>query len=286
MLDVQAIAAFLQRRLDQANLVEVPAVQAAAWLNDSGLLKDSSGRPGLPLRNLLRAGKIPQGQQRPSSRSGKWFIVREGPRTAVSPADSDGVGSTSRPSMLAEPEDVAVGSGAQPDGGRTDLLTRAGMTARGFVGFERFKGIALDRVPSKPGVYVVLREKDSRPAFLDRSPAGWFKGQNPTVPVAELEESWPDGAHCVYIGKAGSGNSGGRGLRERLKEFRNYGDGRPVGHQGGRRIWQLADADQYVLAWLPTPGRDPEVIEAELIRAFVAVHGRRPIGNRTSGRLS
>jgi hypothetical protein len=108
----------------------------------------------------------------------------------------------------------------------------------------------MDHVPSQPGVYVVLRENDSRPVFLDRSPADWFKGQNPTVPVAGFEGSWPDGAHCVYIRKAGSGNPGGRGPRERLKEFRDYGDGRPVGHQGGRRIWQLADADQYA-----SPGR-------------------------------
>jgi hypothetical protein len=132
----------------------------------------------------------------------------------------------------------------------------------------------------------VLREKNSRPVFVDRSPAGWFKGQDPTVPRAELERAWPNGAHCVYIGKAGSASAGGRGLRQRIKEFRQYGDGRPVEHHGGRRIWQLADADDYVLAWLSSPGRDPEVIESELIKAFVVEHGKWPIGNRTSGRSS
>lgn len=147
----------------------------------------------------------------------------------------------------------------------------------------RFRGIDLDQVPTEPGVYVVLRES-TRPHFLDENPAGQFKGRNPTVPVAELEAAWPDGAQCVYIGKAGAGGRGKRHLRQRVKEFRQYGDGFPVGHQGGRRIWQLADADEFILAWLTTGDQDPEQVEADLIRAFVAEYGKRPIGNRTRGR--
>lgn len=166
----------------------------------------------------------------------------------------------------------------------TDTFTRDGLSARGFVGFVRFHGIDLDQVPAEPGVYVVLREKESRPAFLDENPAGRFKGRNPTVPVAELEAAWPDGSQCVYIGKAAASRRGNRQLRQRINEFRQYGDGLPVGHQGGRRIWQLTDADEFILAWLIIRDQEPEKIEAELIRAFVAEHGRRPIGNRTGGR--
>lgn len=293
--DLSAIDAYLQRRLDQLGLDEVPAVEAATWLDEARLLKDSPGRPGLPLRNLLRTGRIAQGEQRPPTRNGRWFIVRDRPETA-------------RPRLGGAPTDVPdhnvagadrarssaprgpTGRDATPvafrEGHRTDTLTRAGLMARGFAGFERFKGIVLDGVPAQSGVYVVLRELDSRPVFLTHSPAGWFKGQNPTVPVGELETAWPDSAHCVYVGKAGPGNTGKRGLRRRIKEFRQYGDGRQVAHQGGRRIWQLADADDFIIAWLETPGRDPAVTEAELIRAFVAEHGKRPIGNRTSGRSS
>jgi hypothetical protein len=161
-------------------------------------------------------------------------------------------------------------------------FTREGLAARGFEDFVVFRGIALNRVPKEPGVYAVLRENDSRPDFLPRNPAGRFKGLDPTVPVAELEEGWPEGAHCVYIGKADAGSHRDRHLRQRIKEFRRYGDGHPVGHQGGRRIWQLADADEFVIAWLVTA--DPEQVEGELLRAFVAEHGRRPIGNRTTGR--
>jgi hypothetical protein len=303
MPDPRGIAVFLQRRLDQSGLDEVTAVEAAVWLDDAGLLKDSPTRPGLPLRQLLRAGKILQAEQRPPSPNGRWYIVREGSQrserwTNPSTTTLDRDESLALPTWSRAESHRPLPASAEELGGTrevsvvrdntsvNDAFLRAGLLTRGFVGFQRFERIDLTLVPALPGVYVVLREKESRPVFLDHSPAGWFKGQDPTVPVTELEAAWPDGAHCVYIGKAGSGAPGGRSLRQRIREFRRYGDGRPVGHQGGRRIWQLADADDYVLSWLPTPGRDPEVLEAQLLRAFVAEYGMRPIGNRTSGRLS
>ena len=101
--------------------------------------------------------------------------------------------------------------------------------------------------------------------------------------TAELEASWPTGAHCVYIGKADVGSSGQRGLRKRISEFRQFGDGRRVGHSGGRRIWQLADAASYMIAWKIVDG-DPGDLEADLLRGFVERYGVLPIGNRTVGR--
>jgi hypothetical protein len=165
-----------------------------------------------------------------------------------------------------------------------DTFSREGLTARGFAGFVPFAGIDLDQVPTEPGVYVLLREPESRPRFLDQSPAGWFQGRNPTVPVAELESAWPDGTHCVYIGKAAAGRRGKRHLRKRLTELRDYGAGRPAPHQGGKRIWQLEDAGEFTVAWRTTPDEQPENVEADLLRDFVAEHGKLPIGNRTKGR--
>lgn len=163
-------------------------------------------------------------------------------------------------------------------------FTRHDLRTRGFEGFLAFHCVDLHQVPAEPGVYVVLRESDQRPTFLSLSPAGWFQGRDPTVAIDELEADWPDGAHCVYIGKAASGATGKRGLRKRIEELRHYGDGHPVAHQGGRRIWQLADADTFVLAWQIAHGDTPEEIEGQLIREFVAAYGRKPIGNRTLGR--
>ena len=48
--------------------------EAARWLDKAGLLTDRKG--GLPLRNLLRAGRIAGQQQRPDKKNGRWFIRR------------------------------------------------------------------------------------------------------------------------------------------------------------------------------------------------------------------
>lgn len=63
----------LQQQLRQQNRSEVPAVEAATWLDRAGLLKDSKYRPGLPLRNLLRKNLI-DGQRQEAKR--RWFIDR------------------------------------------------------------------------------------------------------------------------------------------------------------------------------------------------------------------
>lgn len=71
-----AIHAFLQRELRRRQLEEVTAVEAARWLDNGGLLEDSASRPGLSLRNMLRAGDIDGAIQRPAGAYGRWFIGR------------------------------------------------------------------------------------------------------------------------------------------------------------------------------------------------------------------
>ena len=70
------ISAFLQNQLNRRARDEVPAVEAAHWLDKANLLKDSHSRPGLPLRKHLRAGHIAGAEQRPPQPYGRWFIVR------------------------------------------------------------------------------------------------------------------------------------------------------------------------------------------------------------------
>jgi hypothetical protein len=64
--NVDDINAALQTKLRQHRSDEVTAVEAARWLDAAGLLKDSDARPGLPLRNLLRAHRINGAVQRPA----------------------------------------------------------------------------------------------------------------------------------------------------------------------------------------------------------------------------
>lgn len=161
--------------------------------------------------------------------------------------------------------------------------SRAGLMAIGFEGFVHFEDLPQRSVPRQPGVYVVLREAHDVPAFRDVNPAGWFKGKNPTVALRVLTGAWVPEADVVYIGKAGAGKDGRRGIRKRLDEFRRHGAGEAVGHWGGRFVWQLADSADLRVAWLPTGDGNAETLEARLIAQFVADFGARPLANRQRG---
>jgi hypothetical protein len=87
------------------------------------------------------------------------------------------------------------------------------------------------------------------------------------------------GGRIVYIGKANVGASGKRGLRKRLNEFRKYGAGVPIGHTGGRRIWQLTDHDELLVGWHVTDDAQARSMERALIAAFRAYYGTQPFAN-------
>ena len=74
MPDLYAINIHLQERLEQDRREEVRAVEAARWLDKAGLLRNYNN--GLPLRRLLRAGRIAGQEQRPNQKNGAWFIRR------------------------------------------------------------------------------------------------------------------------------------------------------------------------------------------------------------------
>lgn len=130
-------------------------------------------------------------------------------------------------------------------------------------------------VPEGRGAYLVVREGPSEPVFVPVGPGGAFKGRDPNVDVRVLESAWVPGARVVYVGRSSS-------LRERLRGLVSFGLGRPVGHWGGRYLWQLADASELRVCWRETPDRDPDALRSELLALFESRYGRLPFANVSS----
>jgi hypothetical protein len=152
-------------------------------------------------------------------------------------------------------------------------FTRTGLERAGFEGWVAFEDIRSARhCPSVGGVYVVVRSPVADPLFHDVSCGGHFKGQDPSVSHDALTANWVDGAECVYIGKSNN-------LHRRLKEYAAFGTGKPIGHWGGRLIWQLVDYADLRVAWKETPGEQPEVVEQALIGEFRSLYGKPPFAN-------
>ena len=149
------------------------------------------------------------------------------------------------------------------------------LTGRGFVGFQLLRQLPrrCAQVPSGSGNYVVTLEPPVT-GLLARSVGGRFKGSDPTVPVAGLEDKRLDGVPTLYIGRATD-------LRKRVDLLARYGRGEPVAHQGGRYLWQIAEHDRLRVAWKLDP--DPVGAEAELLEEFEAVFGQLPFANLVRG---
>lgn len=159
-------------------------------------------------------------------------------------------------------------------GGDAMGWSRAELEAKGFGGwitFETLRG-QLAEVTSAGGVYVVVQAVGSEAEFRDTNPGGRFKDQDPTVDAAALQANWVEGAEVVYVGKADN-------LRRRLSEFARFGAGKPVGHWGGRLIWQLARSTDLLVAWRETPGAVPKDVETRMLAEFGAAYGKAPFAN-------
>ena len=156
-----------------------------------------------------------------------------------------------------------------------DSFEKRDLKRRGFEGFlsiGKLRENRLGQVPKSRGVYVVLREKKSRPTFLKKSPAGHFKGSNPTVEVSKLRDKWIEEAHTIYLGKASN-------LRTRIGQLLSFGAGKRAAHKGGRYLWQIKNSSEFKIAWKITIGGEG-ALEEKLKQEFKGHHnGRLPFAN-------
>jgi hypothetical protein len=90
------------------------------------------------------------------------------------------------------------------------------------------------------------------------------------VPPELLRGRWHDRTPILYFGKADS-------LRERIRSLVRFGAGEPVGHWGGRYLWQLEGCEAFLVAWREVA--NPREIERDLLADFAAHFGRLPFAN-------
>lgn len=148
----------------------------------------------------------------------------------------------------------------------------------GFVGGVPLAALA-GQVPDDPGVYVVTWPHPAEClAFLHASPAGRFKGKDPSVPVERLAAKWVEGESVIYIGKAAARRTRRGGLAARLDEYRRFGAGEPAAHWGGRFIWQIERSHELIVWWRTVDS--PALEERRMLAEFMTAHnGRLPFAN-------
>jgi len=166
----------------------------------------------------------------------------------------------------------------------TMQFTRKGLKAEGFAGFRPIQDLETMRIPQGTGLFAVIAPNDFQPCFCTKSTAGVFKKKDPSLPSAVLAAEWVDGAVVLYLGKAGPGSKGNRGLRRQVQEFLDFGQGKPPGHWDGRPIWQLANSGSLAIAWKELRAEQLNDAAAGYHAAFVEQFGRLPFANLVQAR--
>lgn len=128
-----------------------------------------------------------------------------------------------------------------------------------------------DCIPEIPGVYWVLRPEEMTIRFTEHT----YNHSAKLYPVEVLSHKYEKckDQEILYIGKA----DGKKGLRQRLKQYMNYGWGHATNHKGGRAIWQIEDAGLLLLAFEEC--EDARAREKQLLADYKAKNESYPLAN-------
>lgn len=162
-----------------------------------------------------------------------------------------------------------------------NLESLEGLKEYGFEGFLTVRTLRDEdcaSVPAETGVYLVVRDWTEPPRFMPKSPAGFLRGQAPSVPVETLQEKWIEGACVLWIGHA-HGPGVRHRLHQRIKRMIRFGSGKQVAHWGGRYLWQMSGANALRFAWFPTDKRESDKLFNRVFKAFDERYDALPFAN-------
>ena len=128
-----------------------------------------------------------------------------------------------------------------------------------------------ENIPETSGVYWVLRPVGMPIRFTEQ-----IYNRSASLYSAEMLSSKYlncENQEVLYIGKA----DGKKGLRQRLKQYMNYGWNNATNHKGGRAIWQVEDAGLLLLAYEEC--EDARAREKQLLADYKAENGSYPLAN-------
>lgn len=131
-------------------------------------------------------------------------------------------------------------------------------------------------VPFESGVYFVLVPDLFDVNFSNNTTAiREYMGRSLLYPAEELASRFQNSdKRIMYIGKA----SGERNrLRQRLRQLVRYGYGEVQNHRGGRALWQIDNAHQLLIEYLPC--EQATQAEADLLHEYVNRFNSLPIAN-------
>ena len=126
-------------------------------------------------------------------------------------------------------------------------------------------------VPEVPGVYWVFVPEGMPIRFSEQE----YRPKAKIYPAKKLQEKYEGCADqsILYIGKA----EGRRGLRQRLKQYMDYGRGNGNIHAGGRAVWQISDCGLLLLAYEAC--ENPGERERQLLQEYREKNGSYPLAN-------
>lgn len=148
-MSVQRMIDRIDKYLEKNNLEYVNPVVAGALLDRAGLLNDSTHRPGLPLRNLLRDGMIPHAYQ-PGGKGSGWVIPHSGSNGMKQPAVK---GRPRKTKLLKKP----IAKNTSTSGSSNTKVGSALMDVKN----QKSVGEIDHLVPHEPGMYCVRIKKVS-----------------------------------------------------------------------------------------------------------------------------